>query len=133
VVKKARQRLFNLRMLKKFVLSTRPSLLYRSSIESILLGCNTAWYCNSYTADRKALQRVTRAPERIGCTLPALEDTRCCRKSKKIIRDPSHPSHDLFSLLQSLRRGQYRSIMAKTGRLGNSFYPQTIRLLNSHN
>ncbi|KAK6313885.1 hypothetical protein J4Q44_G00153440 [Coregonus suidteri] len=34
-------------------------------------------------------------------TAPALQDTyntRCRRKVKKIIKDPSHPSHGLFSL-----------------------------------
>jgi hypothetical protein len=35
------------------------------------------------------------------------------KKAKKVIRDPSHPSHALFALLQSLRHRQYRSIMGK--------------------
>jgi hypothetical protein len=85
VVKKARHRLFNL---KKFSLSPRVlTVFYRSTVESILSGCITAWYGNSTTAERKALQWVVRSAERtIGCTLPALQDnynTRCRRKAKK--------------------------------------------------
>jgi hypothetical protein len=124
-------------MLKKCVLSTRAlTVFYRSTIDSIMSGCLTAWYSNSTAADSKAFQRVIRAAEStIGCTLSAHQDiynTRCRRKAKKIINDPSHPSHALFSPLQSHRCRQYRSIMAKTERLANSFYHQTIRLLNSH-
>ena len=38
-------------MLKKFGLSPRAlTVLYKSSIESIQLGCITAWYGNSTTA-----------------------------------------------------------------------------------
>ena len=80
VVKKAQQRLFNLRRLKKLC-----------TIESILSGCITAWYSNSSTHNRKALQRVVRSAQRItGGKLPALQDTyttRCHRKAKKIIKD----------------------------------------------
>ncbi|XP_031662242.1 uncharacterized protein LOC116357768 [Oncorhynchus kisutch] len=56
VVKKARQRLLNLRMLKKFGLSTRClTVFYRGTIKSILSGCITAWYSNSTAADCKSL------------------------------------------------------------------------------
>ena len=59
VVKKAQQRLLKLRMLKKFFLSLRAlTVFYRITIESILLGCITAWYCNCTTADCKVLQRA---------------------------------------------------------------------------
>ncbi|KAM9429722.1 uncharacterized protein ACWYII_017740 [Salvelinus alpinus] len=45
VVKKAQQRLFNLRRLKKFGLSLKTLTdFYRCTIESILSGCITAWY-----------------------------------------------------------------------------------------
>ena len=98
VVKAARQRLFNIRMLML-------TALYRSTIKRTLSGCITARYGNSTAADRKALQKMLkRAAERTtGSTLPALQDTyttRCRRKAKKIIRDPSDPSHALFYPLQ---------------------------------
>ncbi|CDQ97482.1 unnamed protein product, partial [Oncorhynchus mykiss] len=84
---------------------------YRCTIESILSGCITAWYGNCSAHNRKALQRVVRAAQRItGGKLPALQDTyttRCHRKAIKIIKDNNHPSHCLFTPLSSRRRGQY--------------------------
>ena len=141
VVKKAQQRLFNLRRLKKFGLSPKAlTNFYRCTIESILAGCITAWYSNSSSHNRKALQGVVRSAQPItGGKLPALQDTyttRCYRKAIKIIKDINHPNihpnHCLFTPLSSRRRGQYRCIKAGTERLKNSFYLKAIRLLNSH-
>ncbi len=59
VLKKAHQRLFFLRRLRKFGMS--PSILrsfYTCTVESILTGCITAWFGNSTAGNRKALQRV---------------------------------------------------------------------------
>jgi hypothetical protein len=76
---------------------------YRCTIESILLGCFTAWYGNCTTFKRKALQRVVWSTQRItGDKLPALEDTYSTRwhsKAKKIIKDNNQPSHYLFTPL----------------------------------
>uniref|UniRef100_A0A8K9XYQ4 Reverse transcriptase domain-containing protein n=1 Tax=Oncorhynchus mykiss TaxID=8022 RepID=A0A8K9XYQ4_ONCMY len=135
IVKKAQQRLFNLRRLKKFGLSpTALTNFYRCTIESILSGCITAWYGNCSAHNRKALQRVLRSAQRItGGKLPALQDTyttRCHRKAIKIIKDNNH--HCLFTPRSSRMRGQYRCIKAGTERLKNSFYLKAIRLLNSH-
>ena len=84
------------------------------------------------TTDRKALQRVVRTAQYItGAKLPAIQDLytrRCQRKDLKIVKDSSHPSHRLFSLLPHGKR--YRSARSRTKRLLNSFYPQSIRLLN---
>ncbi len=52
-------------------------------------------------------------------------------ETRRIISDSSHPSHGLFSLLPSGRR--LRSIRTRTSRLRDSFFPQTIRLLNTLN
>ena len=135
MVKKAQQCLFNLRRLKKFGLSPKTHF-YRCTIESILSGCITAWYGNCSALNRKALQRVGRSAQRItGGKLPALQDpytTQCHRKAKMIIKDSSHASNCLFTLLSSRRRGQHRCIKAGTERLKNSFYLKAIRLLNSH-
>ena len=65
MVKKAQQRLLS---------PGAHTVLYRSTIETILSGCITAWYVNSTATDHKALQSVVRSAERtIGCTLPALQ------------------------------------------------------------
>ncbi len=109
VLKKAHQRLFFLRRLRKF--GTSPRILrsfYTCTVESILTGCIT---CS---------------------LLPSLQDTRrCIRKARSIIKDSSHPSHRLLSLLPSGRR--LRSIRSRTSQLRDSFFPQAIRLMNSQN
>ncbi len=108
VLKKAHQRLFFLRRLRKF--GTSPSILrsfYTWTVESILTGCITAWFGNSTAGNRRALQRVVRTD----------------------IKDSSHPSHSLLSLLPSGRH--LRSIRSRTSRLRDSFFPQAIRLMNS--
>ena len=80
---------------------------YRCTIESILLGCITAWYINCTALNRKALQRVVRSAQHItGGKLPSLQDTystRCHGKAKNIIKDNNHPSHCLFNMLPSRR------------------------------
>ncbi len=72
-VKKARQRLYHLRQLRKFRVS--PAILktfYSGAIESVLTQCISVWYGNSSKQDCKALQRVVRLAERIsGSTLPS--------------------------------------------------------------
>ena len=66
VVKKAQQRLFNLRRLKIFGLSPKTLTNFnRCTIESLLLGCITAWYGNCTALNRKALRRVVRSAQRI--------------------------------------------------------------------
>ncbi len=71
-VKKARQRLYHLRQLRKFRVS--PTILktfYSGTIESVLTQCISVWYGNSSSQDCKALQRVVHLAERIsGSALP---------------------------------------------------------------
>jgi hypothetical protein len=80
------------------------TVVYRSTIESILSGRITTWYSHT-TADRKALQKAVRSAERtIGCSLPVLQDTynaRCHRKAKKIIRDLSNQPGLPVSIIQT--------------------------------
>ncbi len=98
-----------LRWLRKF--GTSPSILrsfYTCTVESILTGCITDWFGNSTAGNRKALQKVVRTVRHIvGGELPSLQDIytrRCTRKAWRIIKDSSHPSHILLSLLPSGRR-----------------------------
>jgi pantothenate kinase type III len=108
VVKKAHQRLFNLRGLKKFDLAPKNlTNFYRGTIESIQSGCIATWYGNCIARNRRALQRVLRYTQHItGGTLPALQDTYSTRyhsKAKKIIKKINHPRHGLFTPLSSKR------------------------------
>ena len=123
----SRQSLSPLRKLKRFGMGTEIlKTFYSCNIESILTGCITAWYGNCSVLDRKALQRVVRTAQYItGAKLPAIQDLytrRSRRKALKIVKDPSHTSHRLFSLTSHGKR--YRSAKSRTKRLLNSFYPQ---------
>ncbi len=134
VLKKAHQRLFFLRRLRKF--GTSPRILrsfYTCTVESILTGCITAWYGNSTAGNRRALQRSCELPAtllEVSFLPPGYLHQAVYKESPEDIKDSSHPSHSLLSLLPSGRR--FRSIRSRTSRLRDSFFPQAIRLMNSH-
>ena len=135
LVKKAHQRLFFLRTLRKNQLSSTILVnFYRCAIESILTNCATVWYGSCSVAERKALQRVVKTAQRItGTPLPAIEHIqrkRCLHRARSILKDSSHPAHRLFSLLPSGRR--FRCLRTRTSRLKNSFFPRAVSLLNSN-
>ena len=106
---------------------------YSCTIVSIMTGCITAWYGNTTALYRKALQRAVGTVQYIiVAKFPAIQDLyirRSERMAWKIVKNSSHPSHRLFFLRQHDK--WYRCIKSDTNRLLNSFYPQTIRLLNS--
>ena len=114
VVKRARQSLFTLSKLKIFGMG--PEILKRFYSCNIESGCITAWYGNCSVSDRKVLQRVVRMAQYItGAQLPAIQDLitrRCQRKALKMVKDPSHPSHRLFSLLPHGKR--YRNAKSRS-------------------
>ena len=131
IAKKPQQRLYFLRKLRKFGLSSKLlSNFYRCTVESLLSNSITVWFGNCTVQERKALQRVIKTAQYIcGAAFPSLQDiynTRDTKRAHNITKD-THP-HTLFTLLPSGRR--YRSMKARTTRLKNSFYPQAIRLLN---
>ncbi|KAI4885125.1 hypothetical protein NFI96_011804 [Prochilodus magdalenae] len=134
MVKKAQQRLYFLRSLKKAHLCPRILVdFYRCTIESILTNCISVWYGSCSASDRKALQRVVKTAQRItGTQLPTTESVyqkHCLSRARSIIKDPSHPNHEPFTLLPSGRR--YRSLRSRTNRLRKSFFPEAATLLNS--
>uniref|UniRef100_A0A3B3IGF0 Reverse transcriptase domain-containing protein n=1 Tax=Oryzias latipes TaxID=8090 RepID=A0A3B3IGF0_ORYLA len=134
LVKKAHRRLYFLRRLRRFGMSSKIlSNFYSCMVESILTSCITVWYGSSTAADRKRLQRVVKTASKITRTpLPSLQSIykrRVCRRAASIIKDPTHPQRGLFTLLPSGRR--YRSVKCRTTRFRNSFFPSAIRLLNS--
>ncbi len=134
-VKKARQRLYHLRQLRKFRVS--PAILktlFSGAIESVLTQCISVWCGNTSNQDCKALQRVVHLAKRIsGSALPSLQDKYLKRgksRAAKIIKDSNHPGNRLFFLLPSGKR--FRSMMVKTEGLRGSFFPQAIKFLNSN-
>ncbi|KAK9524364.1 hypothetical protein VZT92_016764 [Zoarces viviparus] len=76
ITKKAQQRMYFLRQLKKFNLpKTMLVHFYRAIIESILCSSITGWYAAATAKDKGRLQRIIRSAEKvIGCNLPSLQD-----------------------------------------------------------
>ena len=134
IVKKAQQRLYFLRQLKKFNLPQELLIqFYSAVIESVLSTSITVWFGSATKSDIRRLQRTVRTAERIiGAPLPTLQDlysSRVRKRAGKIITDSTHPGHPLFELLPSGRR--HRSLATRTSRHRNSFFPQAISLLNT--
>ncbi|KAI4889911.1 hypothetical protein NFI96_001785 [Prochilodus magdalenae] len=110
LVKKAQQRLYFLRILRKNNLQEKLLVsYYRFAIESVLTYCISTWQSSCSTAERTALQRVLNTAQKIiGCTLSCLEDlfSSCClNRAANILKDPSRPGHHLFDLLPSGHHG----------------------------
>ncbi|KAI4887070.1 hypothetical protein NFI96_002264, partial [Prochilodus magdalenae] len=108
IIKKAQQRMFFLRQLKKFHLpQTLMIQFYTAIIESILTASITIWFGSSTSQERTKLQRIIRTAERIiGCKLPSLQQiytSRVRKRAGKITSDPSHPGHLLFQTLPSAK------------------------------
>ena len=134
LIKKAHQRMYFLRQLKKFHLpKTMMVHFYTAIIESILTSSITIWYAAATVKDGSGLQHIIRTAERvISCNLPSLEilyDSRSLRHVGKTVADPSHTGHKLFEPLPSGRR--LRSIKTKISRHKNSFFPSTVGLMNN--
>ncbi|CAI5671781.1 unnamed protein product [Oreochromis niloticus] len=76
VMKKAQQRMYFLRQLNKFSLSTRTMMqVYTAIIESILTSSITVWYAGATISDKQRLQRPVHFAEKVtDCRLPSLQD-----------------------------------------------------------
>ena len=72
LVKQAQQRLFFPRKLKQAKLPQKLLLnFYRSTVETILTNCATAWYASCTAAERIDQHRVVKAAQRVvGMELP---------------------------------------------------------------
>ncbi|KAK7919117.1 hypothetical protein WMY93_010401 [Mugilogobius chulae] len=76
LIKKAQQRMYFLRQLKKAKLPAQMMVqFYTTIIESILNSSITVWYTGATVRDRHRLQRIVRSAEKvIGSSLPSLQD-----------------------------------------------------------
>lgn len=133
VLKKAQQRFHCLRRLRKTGLpTTHLTTFYRGTVESVLTYGFTTWFGCCSARDKKRLNRLVKTASKIiGAPLPCLMELyqqRCISRATSIIMDPLHPSHHIFSLLPSRKR--YSSIICRTSRKLNSFFPQAVRLIN---
>jgi hypothetical protein len=129
VVKKAQQRLFNLRRLKKFGLSPKTlTNFYRCTIESILSGGtatappSTARLSRGWSGLYTASPGTNYLPSRHPMSQEGQKDHQGQQPPKP---RPVHPA-----TIQEARSVQVHQ--AGTERLKNSFYLNAIRLLNSN-
>ncbi|KAI2666523.1 putative RNA-directed DNA polymerase from transposon BS [Labeo rohita] len=101
IVKKAQQRLYFLRQLRKFNLPQELlKQFYSAIIESVLCTSITVWFGSATKSDIRRLQGIIWTAEMIiGAPLPTLQElysSRVRKRAQKITLDPSHPSHHLF-------------------------------------
>ncbi|KAK3508055.1 hypothetical protein QTP70_011851, partial [Hemibagrus guttatus] len=134
LTKKAQQRMYFLRQLKKFLLPVKMLVnFYTAIIESVLTSSITVWFAAATARDKAKLQHVILSTEKvIGCSLPSLQElyvSRSRRRAAKIAADPSHPGNDLFRSLPSGKR--HRSFRTRTSRHKNNFFPTAVSLLNN--
>ncbi len=85
IVRKAQQRLYFLRQLRKFNLPQELlKQFYSAIIESVLCTSITVWFSSATKSDLRRLRRVVRTAERIvGTTLPTLQELYLSRVSKR--------------------------------------------------
>lgn len=126
--RKAQQRLLFLQRLRKMN-PTMVTTFYRMvECRNILIHCITVWCGNCTAANCRSQWRILRAAEKTtGISFPSITNIhtgRCVRKATKIMT-----SHHLFALQPSGRR--FQSIHGRSARLYNSFFPQSIRILNT--
>ncbi|KAK0137744.1 hypothetical protein N1851_026048 [Merluccius polli] len=92
LIKKAQQKMYFLRQLKKFNLP--------KTMMSILTSTIIIWYAAATAQDKGRLQHIIRSAEKvIGCNLPSLQDlhaSRTLRGAGKIVADLFHPGHNYF-------------------------------------
>ena len=96
IAKKAQQRLYFLRRLRSFGLTTQVMLnFYRAVIESVLIFSITVWFGSSTQKKTLILNRVVKNASRsIGRDLPSLDilyQQRLLGRATLISQDSSHP------------------------------------------
>uniref|UniRef100_A0AAV2MNH4 Alkylated DNA repair protein AlkB homologue 8 N-terminal domain-containing protein n=1 Tax=Knipowitschia caucasica TaxID=637954 RepID=A0AAV2MNH4_KNICA len=80
LIKKAQQRMYFLRQLRKAKLPAQMLVqFYTAIIESILTSSITVWFAGATVRDKQRLQRIVRSAEEvIGRSLPSLQDLAIC-------------------------------------------------------
>ncbi|KAK3531919.1 hypothetical protein QTP70_034420, partial [Hemibagrus guttatus] len=93
LTKKAQQRMYFLRQLKKFLLPVKMLVnFYTAIIESVLTSSITVWFAAATARDKAKLQRVIHSAEKvIGCSLPSLQELYCLQVPETCSQDRSRP------------------------------------------
>ena len=139
ITKKAQQRMFFLRQLKKFRDNkTILTQFYWAVTESVLTFSITVWIGSASIHSKNMLEGIVKTASKItGSKLPSTESiyttpltesiytTRTLRKATTTICDSTHPANHLFESLPSGK--QFRSIKTRTTCFGKSFYTKAIQ------
>ena len=132
-VKKANQRLFFVRKLRKLGVNSKIlSLFYKSTVESVFAFCMCVWFGSCTGAERKRINKVARTAKRLGCDVTdplTLYEKSSLKKLKCIMKDADHPLHSYVSMLPSGKRLQ--ALHTRTSRRRNSFLPSAVRMHNT--
>ena len=132
IVKKALQRLYFLRRLKSFGLTTQVVLNFYRAVVEVLIFFIAVWFGSITQKETLRLNRVVKTASRIiGRHLPRLEilyQQRLLGRATLISHDSSYPAHDLFEPLPSSRR--LGSIKTRTNRFSTSFFPLAVQALS---
>ena len=132
ILKKAHQRLYFLRQLKK--IKIKKEILhqfYSSTIESILTFSIIVWYGSTTVCKRNRLNKIIKTASKIvGHDLQSLSsiyEKRVQIRSQKILKDSLHPASKLYTLLPSQKR--FRYLKTKTNRFKNSFFSKAMTIV----
>ncbi len=137
-VKKARQRLYHLRQLRKFRVS--PAILktfYSGAIESVLTQCISVWYSNATNQDCKALQSRALSwahlrvcpPLSAGHLLQTLQKQSC--KNNQGLKSPRKPSFHLTAIWQALQEHDGKNWETEEELLPSGHQAPKLRLITS--
>ena len=135
IYKKAQQRIYLLRKLKSFNVSTHVLVsVYRCCIESVLTFNIISWFGHLSVRDKTRLSRIVNICSKlVGVRFHDLEKiyTQALRrKSLLIMKDKSHPLHNHFQYLPSGRR--LLVPRAQKNIFKKSFIPSAVAILNKN-
>ena len=133
ITKKANQRMYLLRKLRSFNVSTDVlSLVYVSLIQSILSFNIVSWFGHTRVKDRARLNRVVNTASKIigrkQKSIVEIHRDFTKRKARKVLTDDTHPLHSYFVVLRSGRR--LRTSKHNRNLLKFSFVPSAISIIN---
>ena len=139
ICKKTNQRLFFLRKLNQFKVSTSiKQLFYQSVVESMLLYNIVCYFNSANKDDTDRMEKATKSAAKVIGTetrsIREVYDKTSLIKLQKIEKDPSHPLNEVVMSQKSKRvQGRFLSMNTKTARHANSYLPNAIRLSNATN
>ncbi len=132
-MKKAQQRMYFLRQLKKFNLpQAHMTQFYSAVIESVLCSSITVWFGSASKSDIRRLQRTVRTAERIiGVHLPSLQDLYYSRVKKRQVTSQTPLTLDTTCLRFSLQADATDLCALEHIGIKTVFFPHAISSLNN--